>query len=201
MVVCKDMLATNKTGNYIQHNIQVRLCNHRCDIKAVFNVMGVSMYCFSVTQYAKCTHHIISSSVTCRAVSYFSVLTHKWHDFWKKIIEHKMRVSIFSATFNRNISNSKRNSARQYHKCTCLQIRCPIFLPKFHHTLKLSRLTFKKSSHTKLHRSLSSGSRVVPHMDEQMDGRADGQTDQQPDWQAKRRNEVNQRLSQLCEHA
>jgi hypothetical protein len=93
-----------------------------------------------------------------------------------------MWVSIFLATFNRNISNSKRNSARQHHKYTRLQIRCPLVLPEFNHTLKLfSASTFKKSSHTKLHQSLSSGSRVVPHIDEQMDGRADGQTDQQPD--------------------
>jgi hypothetical protein len=30
--------------------------------------------------------------VACLALKYFSSLAHKWHDFFKKIIEHKVRV-------------------------------------------------------------------------------------------------------------
>ena len=33
----------------------------------------------------------------------------------KKVIEHKMYVVIFSASFVSNISGSKKNSARYYH--------------------------------------------------------------------------------------
>ena len=40
------------------------------------------------------------SFVACLALQYFSALSHKQHDFRKKkIIEHKMRVLIFSTTF------------------------------------------------------------------------------------------------------
>jgi len=35
-----------------------------------------------------------------------------------KVIQHKMCVSIFSTTFLRTTSHSKKNSARYYHKCT-----------------------------------------------------------------------------------
>jgi predicted transcriptional regulator len=34
------------------------------------------------------------------ALPYFSTLSHKWHDFQKKIIVYKACVLIFSATFS-----------------------------------------------------------------------------------------------------
>jgi hypothetical protein len=58
--------------------------------------------------------------VVIRGLSYctvFVTLSHKWHDFRKKIIEHKMRVLIFSTTFVCNIFYNN-NSARYYHKFT-----------------------------------------------------------------------------------
>jgi hypothetical protein len=40
-----------------------------------------------------------------------------WPTFGKKVIEHIMCVLIFSTTFVWNISHSKKNSVRYYHKC------------------------------------------------------------------------------------
>jgi hypothetical protein len=45
-----------------------------------------------ITQHTKRMRRIILSSVACLALPSFSALFHKWHDFRKKVIEHKMCV-------------------------------------------------------------------------------------------------------------
>jgi hypothetical protein len=60
----------------------------------------------------------ILPSVTCLTSAYFSTLSHKRQDFREKVIEHKMCVLIFSTTFVWNISHSKKNWARYFHKRT-----------------------------------------------------------------------------------
>jgi len=48
------------------------------------------------------------SSVVCAGLQYFTTLSHKENDFrLKKVIEHQMRVSIFSTIFVPCISHSK----------------------------------------------------------------------------------------------
>jgi hypothetical protein len=51
------------------------------------------------------------------APSHFLMLSHKWHDFRKKVTEHKMCVLISSTTFIQNISHSKNNLARYCYIC------------------------------------------------------------------------------------
>jgi len=71
-----------------------------------------------VIQYTKRMHRIILSFVACPAVPYFSTLSYKRHDFREKVIERKMCVLIFSTNCVWNISHSKKNSLRFYHKST-----------------------------------------------------------------------------------
>jgi hypothetical protein len=40
--------------------------------------------------------HIVLSLEVSAVPWYFSILSHKWHDFLKNVIGHKMRVLIFS---------------------------------------------------------------------------------------------------------
>jgi hypothetical protein len=51
-------------------------------------------------------------------LSYFSISSHKWHDFSTDVIDYKMVVLIASTSSVRDISHSKKNSVIYYHKCT-----------------------------------------------------------------------------------
>jgi hypothetical protein len=60
------------------------------------------------------------SSVPCLSLQDFflNTLSHKRQGFRKKVIEHKMFVSICSTTFVWNVSHSKKNWSRYDQKCT-----------------------------------------------------------------------------------
>ena len=67
------------------------------------------------TQHAKRMGRIIFSPVASQMSPCFSTLSHKWQDYRKTVIEHKMGVWFFIQILIQNISHSRKNSARFCH--------------------------------------------------------------------------------------
>jgi hypothetical protein len=101
-------------------NIEACSHHHCCRGKAISITYSECVFVVLVILHAMCMHPIVLLCVACLALQYFATLSHKQHGFWKKVIEHKMRVLIFSTTHVCNISHSHKNSVRYYHKCTQL---------------------------------------------------------------------------------
>jgi hypothetical protein len=85
-----------------QRNIDVCSCKHCCCGKAI----SIAYFTYSewvfvalVILHAKRMCRIMLSPVACPSLQYFSTLTHKLQDFWKKFIERKMCVSVFLCIF------------------------------------------------------------------------------------------------------
>jgi hypothetical protein len=96
----------------------------------------------------------IMSSVACPALPYFSSLSHKRHDFRKRLLNTKY-VFWFSLPYlSESFCHSKKNSARYCHKCKKASYKVPVIL------ITLFRQIFEKFSNTKFHENPSSGSRV-----------------------------------------
>jgi hypothetical protein len=104
-----------------------------------------------VIKRAKRMRHIAICGLS-RSAVIFPTLSHKRYDFRKKVTEHKMCVLIFSTTFVWNISHSKKNSARYYHKCTYigLHVKCRLFWSDFNETWIFSTYIFNNDQIPKL---------------------------------------------------
>ena len=66
-------------------------------------------------QHATRVRHIVTSYVDPQSLPYFSILSHKWHDFRENVTGHKMCVLTF-CTFVYNIPHCENNLARYCHK-------------------------------------------------------------------------------------
>jgi hypothetical protein len=110
---CMSVQKTQQNGQ-CTYNVTLR---HVCiTIVTVGNYSG----CVSVAlviQHAKHMHSVILSSVVCPPPPYFSTLCQMANFQKKSCWTYNVCVLIFSTDFVRNISHSKKNSARYYHKC------------------------------------------------------------------------------------
>jgi len=88
-------LIKDKTGN-IRSNIEARSRNHSWRGEPISITYSERVFVGLVIQSAKRMRRILLSSVACQSLQYFSTLSHKPHDFPRKIMEHKMRVLVFS---------------------------------------------------------------------------------------------------------
>jgi hypothetical protein len=127
---CGQHLLTRQ-AMYIYCNIEAHSCNHCCHGKAISIIYSECVSEALVNQHAKHMHCITLSSVACLALPYFSALSHKWRDFWKNVIGHKMCVVIFSTTFVWNMSHFKKNSARYCHNVHRSSRKVPLILVRF----------------------------------------------------------------------
>jgi hypothetical protein len=74
----------------------------------------------------------------------------------------QISVLIFSTTFVRNISHSKKNWAMYDHKCTNVFMQSSRYSCHVLIKFGISGQIFETSSYIRFHANLSNGSRVVP---------------------------------------
>jgi hypothetical protein len=79
-------------------------------------------------------HCTILTSVACPALPSFSTLPHKWHNFEKIVIEHKMCVLIFSPTLSKPFLGLRRIQQDIIVKVHRLHVKYSIFLSDFNET-------------------------------------------------------------------
>jgi hypothetical protein len=97
--------------------------------------------------YPACKTHVLCCIDICSlsVVQHFCTLSHKWHDFRKKVIEHKMCVLIF-CMFVWNISHSKKNLAIKISGMYMgIHVKYPLFSSDFDE-LEFSWQIFEKFS-------------------------------------------------------
>jgi hypothetical protein len=102
----------------ILRNIESLSRNHCCIGKEI-SIRPYVCVCICSLSYPACNarapYYIVSCGLSGSTI--FSTLPHKGHDFRQKVIESNVCFD-FLYKFVSNISDSKKNSVRYYHKCT-----------------------------------------------------------------------------------
>jgi hypothetical protein len=76
----------------------------------------------------------IFSSVACQAVQYFYTLSHTGKICWEKVIEHKMRVLIFSTKLSKLRLVIRITELYMIKMYFGLHVKCPLLLSEFNET-------------------------------------------------------------------
>lgn len=69
--------------------------------------------------------------MACSNLQYFSTVSHKWHNYQKKVIEHQTCVSTFSITFTEPFFILKRTERDMIKNVHCLPVK---YLSNFNET-------------------------------------------------------------------
>jgi hypothetical protein len=114
--------------------VYIYVCMYVCMFACIHACMYVFVYVY-ICMYV-CTYVRVHVRLcVCTAQLYFATSSHKWHEFRKIVIEHKMCVFIFSTHFFWNISHSKNNWARYDQKYIFgIQVNYPLSLSNFYGT-------------------------------------------------------------------
>ena len=142
-----------------------------------------SVHVALLIQHATRMLHIVISFVAPLARPYFSTLSHKQHNFWRKVFEQKCvfwsSLQLLSETFLIP-RRTQRGIVINMKTSSC---KVPVVLVGFKWNLNFFRQVFEKSINIKFHQNPSSWSLVVPC--ERTDGH----------------DEANCRFSKFCERA
>ena len=147
----------------------MRSCNHCCNGKSISITYSECVFVDLGFHHAMCMHHIVICGLL--AVHYFSTLSHKRHDFRKKMLMNMKCVLISSTTSVCNISPCKKKWSRYDLKCILVFTWSSRYYCTMPMKLAFSRQIFAKYSYIKFYENPSRGSWAVPC------GRTDGQTD------------------------
>ena len=93
-------------------------------------------------------HSIILSFVACLALPHLPNTSHKWNNFWKKVLEHNMCVLIFSTILSETflIIRNEREIITNLHRTSC---KVTIFLAGFSWNLNFLNRLLKNTQMSK----------------------------------------------------
>ena len=142
-----------QTLNYITYNKHDRPCTYNVTLRRVRvtivaveknrNKYYIFWVCVFSLSYPPCQAHGPHYTVI-RGLTGSTIFLSTLRDmiFGKKVTEYKSCVLIFSTTFISNISCSKKNSSRYYHKCTQVFMQSASYYCKISMELEFSRQLF-----------------------------------------------------------
>ena len=106
-------------------------CNQCCSGRAINITHSESVSVAFGIQHAMHICHIILSSVACPSPQYFSTLSHKWHDFWKKVIRHKICFDFSLQLLSEKFPIRRRTEQDMIINVNWSSGRVPIILVRF----------------------------------------------------------------------